>query len=467
MRCSAGSPAASAPTTIALSPASMRSIMITWPSVASPAAVKTSAMRCQSRRHASGGSRRAAAWAKPTPSAGALRPPAEPAQRRTCDPAGAESGRSRLLVHAVEEILVGLRILHLVEQELHRVDRAHLHEDAAQHPHLARACPCRPAALPCACRDLPTSSAGKMRLSATLRSSTISELPVPLNSSKITSSMRLPVSISAVAMIESEPPSSMLRAAPKKRFGRCSALASTPPVSTLPERRHDGVVGAAEAGDRIEQDHDVLLVLDQALGLFDHHFGDLDVARARARRRSRRSTSPFTLRCMSVTSSGRSSISSTIRNTSGWLSVIARGDVLEHHRLADARRRDDQRALALALRRDDVDHPRRLVLDRRIVRVERQLALGIERREIVEIDAVADHVGIVEIDRDQPGQREIALAVLGPADLAFDRVAGAQAELPDLVGRDVDVVGAGEIIGLGRCAGSRSRRAAPRSCRAP
>ena len=34
-------------------------------------------------------------------------------------------------------------------------------------------------------------------------------------------------------------------------------------------------------------------------------------------------TSPFTERCMSVTSSGRSSISSTIRKTSGWLSVIA------------------------------------------------------------------------------------------------------------------------------------------------
>ncbi len=74
-----------------------------------------------------------------------------------------------------------------------------------------------------------------MRLSATLRSSTISELPVPLNSSKITSSILEPVSIRAVAMIESEPPSSMLRAAPKKRLGRCSALASTPPVSTLPD----------------------------------------------------------------------------------------------------------------------------------------------------------------------------------------------------------------------------------------
>ena len=33
----------------------------------------------------------------------------------------------------------------------------------------------------------------------------------------------------------SEPPSSILRAAPKKRFGRSKACASTPPVKTLPE----------------------------------------------------------------------------------------------------------------------------------------------------------------------------------------------------------------------------------------
>ena len=46
--------------------------------------------------------------------------------------------------------------------------------------------------------------------------------------------MREPVSIRAVAMIVSEPPSSMLRADPKKRFGRCNALESTPPESTLP-----------------------------------------------------------------------------------------------------------------------------------------------------------------------------------------------------------------------------------------
>ena len=113
-------------------------------------------------------------------------------------------------------------------------------------------------------------------------------LPVPLNSSKMTSSMREPVSMSAVAMIVSEPPSSMLRAAPKKRFGLWRALESTPPERILPDGRHDRVVGAGEARDRVEQDHDVALVLDEALGLLDDHLGDLDVARRPARRRSRR-----------------------------------------------------------------------------------------------------------------------------------------------------------------------------------
>ncbi len=51
----------------------------------------------------------------------------------------------------------------------------------------------------------------------------------------MTSSMREPVSTSAVAMMVSEPPSSMLRAAPKKRLGLCRALASTPPDRILPE----------------------------------------------------------------------------------------------------------------------------------------------------------------------------------------------------------------------------------------
>ncbi len=60
-------------------------------------------------------------------------------------------------------------------------------------------------------------------------------LPVPLNSSKMTSSIREPVSMSAVAMMVSEPPSSMFRAAPKNRFGFCRAFESRPPESTFPD----------------------------------------------------------------------------------------------------------------------------------------------------------------------------------------------------------------------------------------
>ena len=41
--------------------------------------------------------------------------------------------------------------------------------------------------------------------------------------------------------------------------------------------RLDGVVGAGEAGDGIEQDDHVALVLDHTLGFFDHHFRHLDM----------------------------------------------------------------------------------------------------------------------------------------------------------------------------------------------
>ena len=64
-------------------------------------------------------------------------------------------------------------------------------------------------------------------------------LPVPLNSSKMTSSIFEPVSTSAEARMVSEPPSSMLRAAPKNFLGGYKAPESTPPDMIRP------VAGAA------------------------------------------------------------------------------------------------------------------------------------------------------------------------------------------------------------------------------
>src|ERR1700682_3677650 len=92
--------------------------------------------------------------------------------------------------------------------------------------------------------------------------------------------MRLPVSISAVAMIVSDPPSSMLRAAPKKRLGRCNALESIPPERILPLGGTTALC-ARQARERVEQDNHVALMFDQPLGLFDHHVGYLNVARGR------------------------------------------------------------------------------------------------------------------------------------------------------------------------------------------
>ena len=62
----------------------------------------------------------------------------------------------------------------------------------------------------------------------------------------------------------------------------------------------------------------------------------------------------------------------------------------------------------------------------------------------------ADLLGRLEVDRLDLEQREVALALLGRPDLARIDVAGAQVEAPDLRGRDVDVVGAGEVVLVGR-----------------
>ena len=126
------------------------------------------------------------------------------------------------------------------------------------------------------------------------------------------------------------------------------------------------------------------------------------------------------------------------------------GDVLQQHRLAGARLRHDQRALALAERRHQIDDARRDVLAGRVVDLHLQPLRRIERRQIVEMDLVPDFFRIVEIDRVDLEQREIALALLRAADRPLDRIAGLQREAPDLRGRDVDVVGTRQIVGVGR-----------------
>jgi hypothetical protein len=115
--------------------------------------------------------------------------------------------------------------------------------------------------------------------------------------------------------------------------------------------------------------------------------------------------------------------------------------------LPGARRGDDQRALALAERGQQIHDAGRELVGRRL---ELDPLLRVERRQVVEEDLLLRAVGRLEVDGVDLDQREVALVFLGRADLAADGVAGPQVELADLRGRDVDVVGPRQVAVLGR-----------------
>ena len=137
-------------------------------------------------------------------------------------------------------------------------------------------------------------------------------LPVPLNSSKMTSSIFEPVSVRAVAKIESEPPFSILRADPKNLFGLCNALASTPPESTFPDAGETVLYARAR---RVIESSKIQTSCPHSTIRFAFSRTILATFTWRSAGSSKveAMTSAFTERAMSVTSSGRSSMSKTIK----------------------------------------------------------------------------------------------------------------------------------------------------------
>ncbi len=126
------------------------------------------------------------------------------------------------------------------------------------------------------------------------------------------------------------------------------------------------------------------------------------------------------------------------------------GDVLEENGFTRARRRDDQTTLAFAQRRHKVHHAWRKIFRGRDFEFHLEPLIGVERRQIVEMHLVADLLRVLEIDRVDLEQCEIAFAFLGSTDRPFHSIACFQRETADLRGRDVDIVRAREVIGVGR-----------------
>jgi len=131
-----------------------------------------------------------------------------------------------------------------------------------------------------------------------------------------------------------------------------------------------------------------------------------------------------------------------------------RGDVLQHDGLAGPRGGHDQSALAFADRRDQVDHSGGVVLrhalHRRLGDLDLHFQAGgwVKRGQVVKIDAVLDRVRCFEVDFVDFNEGEVALAVFGGADFAVHRVPGAEREAADLGGGDVNIFGAGEVVGF-------------------
>ena len=117
------------------------------------------------------------------------------------------------------------------------------------------------------------------------------------------------------------------------------------------------------------------------------------------------------------------------------------GDVLEQHRLAGLRRADDQGALALAERVDEVDQPLAEVLR---VALEVDQLVRVDRGQVAEDGPAAGGLDVDAVDRVDAEHAPVLLGVARGADGAADAVADPEAEAADLAGADVDVVRAGQ-----------------------
>ena len=123
------------------------------------------------------------------------------------------------------------------------------------------------------------------------------------------------------------------------------------------------------------------------------------------------------------------------------------------NRLSGPGRRDDEAALALPDRGQKVHEARREIVG---IVLEIDELVRVERREVVEEGLLLGVLGMLPVDHLDLEQGEVALRFLRGADLAGNGVARPQIELLDLRRRDVDVIGARQVV-----VGRRSEESVP------
>jgi len=186
-------------------------------------------------------------------------------------------------------------------------------------------------------------------------------------------------------------------------------------------------------------------VLDQALGLFDHHFGNLDVTGCRLV--ECRSNHLALHGAAHVGHFFRAFVDQENDQVAFRMVFFDRGsNILQQNRLAGARRRNDQGALALADRRNNIDHAAGPVFLGGVAAFHLHPLFRIKRGQVVEVDLLVGLFGLFEIDLRHVGQREVALIVLRGGDRALDRITCPDVRFFKHFGADIDVVRTGQVV---------------------
>ncbi len=118
------------------------------------------------------------------------------------------------------------------------------------------------------------------------------------------------------------------------------------------------------------------------------------------------------------------------------------GDLLEQYRLTREGRGHDKTTLALTDGGDEIHDTH---ADLILTHFQGKALIGVDGREAVEDNPLMGHIGGFVIDRLHLEEGEVTLAFFGGADVARDAVTGAEGELANLRGGDINVIGSGQI----------------------
>ncbi|OQA09054.1 MAG: hypothetical protein BWY66_00738 [bacterium ADurb.Bin374] len=196
------------------------------------------------------------------------------------------------------------------------------------------------------------------------------------------------------------------------------------------------VVGAGQARDRVEQDHDVAPKLDVPLRLFQEQLGNLYMV----------ADMLVECRCDDFGIDRTAHVGDFFRpfvdqqdqhQNFGMVRDDRVGELLEQDRLARFRRSDDQAALTFSDGADEIEDSHRRV---EVTALEREPVRRKDRHAVLEVHALRQLLEADAVHGFDAKERMITLVVFRQAHLGDDVVAVHEAEPLELRRRNVDVV---------------------------